>query len=353
MTLTVLNVAYPMAPAGPDAVGGAEQVLSLLDRALVEAGHRSIVLACEGSRTSGKLVGVPRRKGPLGAEVVRGAREHHARAIREILRSIEIDLVHLHGIDFHTYLPPPGVPVLATLHLPLEWYPREALHPARPDTWLQCVSARQWASCGRNPKLLAAIENGVPVGPFRPRRKRDFALVLSRICPEKGIHIAIDAAKRAGIALLIAGEVYGYADHERYFRCEVEPRLDRLRRFIGAIGAARKQRLLSAARCLMVPSLVAETSSLAAREALAAGTPVIAHTTGALVDTIEHGKTGFLVGSETEMADAIRRVGQIDPQRCWRAARERFALEPMIRGYFQIYQQLARPRSRAAAAGLQ
>ncbi|TIU34927.1 MAG: glycosyltransferase family 4 protein, partial [Mesorhizobium sp.] len=36
MTLTVLNVAYPLAPVGPDAVGGAEQVLSALDRALVE-----------------------------------------------------------------------------------------------------------------------------------------------------------------------------------------------------------------------------------------------------------------------------------------------------------------------------
>ena len=48
--LTVLNVAYPLAPVGPDAVGGAEQVLSAIDQALTEAGHRSIVVACEGLR---------------------------------------------------------------------------------------------------------------------------------------------------------------------------------------------------------------------------------------------------------------------------------------------------------------
>jgi glycosyltransferase involved in cell wall biosynthesis len=352
MNLTVLNVAYPLAPAGPDAVGGAEQVLSLLDAALVDAGHRSIVLACEGSRPRGELISVPRCQGALDAETVRRAQERHARAICEILRRIDIDLVHLHGIDFHNYLPPPGVPALATLHLPIDWYPREALYPTRHDTWLNCVSTRQHASCDRNPRLVAPIENGVRVGPFPTRRKRNFALVLSRICPEKGIHVAIEAAKRAGIPLLIAGEVYAYADHERYFRCDVAPRLDRLRRFIGPIGASRKQRLLSGARCLLVPSLVAETSSLAAREALAAGTPVIAQNTGALMDTVEHGRTGFLVRNETEMAEAIQRVDRIDSQQCWRAARGRFALVPMIARYFDLYRQLARSRPRVAIAAL-
>ena len=40
MSLTILSVAYPLAPVGPDAVGGAEQVLSQLDHALTAAGHR-------------------------------------------------------------------------------------------------------------------------------------------------------------------------------------------------------------------------------------------------------------------------------------------------------------------------
>src|SRR5437868_10701735 len=98
MTLTVLNIAYPLAPAGPDAVGGAEQVLSLLDGALAEAGHRSIVLACEGSRTQGELISVPRSEGPLDPDTVRAAQQRHAHAVCDILRRIQIDLVHLHGI---------------------------------------------------------------------------------------------------------------------------------------------------------------------------------------------------------------------------------------------------------------
>src|SRR6058998_755143 len=45
MRLTILSVAYPLARVGPDAVGGAEQVLTQLDAALTQAGHRSLVIA--------------------------------------------------------------------------------------------------------------------------------------------------------------------------------------------------------------------------------------------------------------------------------------------------------------------
>jgi glycosyltransferase involved in cell wall biosynthesis len=150
--------------------------------------------------------------------------------------------------------------------------------------------------------------------------------------------------------LLIAGQVYPYVEHQRYFACEVEPRLDALRRFIGPVNGARKRRLLRWARCLLVPSLVQETSSLAAREALAAGTPVIAYPAGALLDTVEHGKTGFLVGDTVEMAEAIKRCGRIRAQDCWQAARQRFGLEPMIRRYLATYAALARAPDEKAGA---
>src|SRR4051794_4844706 len=118
MRLTVLNVAYPLAPAGFDAVGGAEQVLSELDRALVEAGHCSIVVACEGSRMAGRLVAVPRIDGPLHPPAVAAAGERHRHAILTALERWPVDVVHLHGVDFCNYLPPAGVPVLVTLHGP-------------------------------------------------------------------------------------------------------------------------------------------------------------------------------------------------------------------------------------------
>jgi glycosyltransferase involved in cell wall biosynthesis len=349
MRLSVLNVAFPFAPVGPDAVGGAEQVLTSLDRALVQGGHESVVVACEGSETAGALVGTPRTVGPITEVQRQLAHRRHWAAIEGALQRWPIDLVHMHGIDFHAYLPAAGAPVLATLHLPPEWYPPDALFPVRPNTFLHCVSASQRRRCPPEAPLLPDIPNGVPVDALTARHaKRGFALTLGRICPEKGFHLALDAAKHAGVPLLIAGEAFAYEAHETYFAREVAPRLDRMRRFIGPIGFARKRRLLTAARCVLIPSLAPETSSLVAMEALACGTPVIAFASGALPEVIEHRRTGFIVKDEQEMAAAIHATALLPPEACRQAARARFSLDRMIERYLRLYRDLAARGARTA-----
>jgi glycosyltransferase involved in cell wall biosynthesis len=343
--LTILSVAYPLAPVGPDAVGGAEQVLSAVDRALVAAGHRSIVVAQEGSRVAGALRPIPRPAGALDDAARARAQAVTARAVAEALRTERVDAVHLHGIDFHAYLPPPGPPALVTLHLPPSWYPPEALRPARPCTWLHGVSASQHAAlleAGAQP-LLPPVRNGVPVEALGSARhaRRSFALVLGRICPEKGQHFALGAARAAGVPLLMGGAIYPYPAHERYFAEEVAPLLDGRRRFLGPVGFARKRRLLAAARCVLVPSTAPETSSLVAMEAAACGTPVVAFPSGALPETVEHGRTGFLVPDAAGMAEAIGRVGVLDPAAIRCAARERFSETRMASEYLALFRRLA------------
>jgi glycosyltransferase involved in cell wall biosynthesis len=346
VSLTILNVAYPLAPVGPDAVGGAEQVLAHIDQGLVAAGHHSIVIAPAGSRTAGTLVAVAAESGALDDAARRRAHSRFRDAILAALQRWPVDLVHLHGIDFHRYLPPPDVPVLVTLHLPPSWYPQEALAPGRPKTWLHCVGQTQHDACPKTPRLLPPIPNGVPVDRLTRRHaKRRFAIVLGRICPEKGVHIAIEAARRAEIPLLIAGEVFRYEAHQRYFEDEVRPRLDHARRFIGPVGFARKRRLLSAAQCLLVPSLAPETSSLVAREALACGTPVVGFRQGALPETIEHGRTGLLVDTVESMADAIGAAASLDARLCRAEARRRFSLSRMIQRYIELYASLVNERA--------
>ncbi|MDB6109521.1 MAG: glycosyl transferase family 1 [Pedosphaera sp.] len=342
MRLTVLNVAYPLAPVGPNSVGGAEQVLTHLDAALVCAGHQSLVIAREGSRTAGTLLAVPKVEGVLSDETRRWAQHQQRMAIEKALGQWPVDLVHLHGIDFHEYLPPPGLPVLATLHLPPEWYPAEVFRLPRPGTFLNCVSPAQRRACPPCAGLLREIENGIPTEALAGHHaKRRFVMALGRICPEKGFHIAMDAATRAGIPLLLAGKVFAYPSHQRYFEQEIKPRLGRLHRFLGPLGLERKRRWLSAARCLLVPSLVPETSSLVAMEALACGTPVIAFRAGALADIVESGKTGFLVQNEQEMSAAITAAGSLDRDACRESARTRFSLGQMAKQYLEMYEHLA------------
>lgn len=338
--LTVLLVAYPFALVGPDAVGGAEQVLSALDAALAEAGHRSVVVACEGSACRGTLVATPRWE-RLDESVYAPAHAAHRRAIAEALERWPADVVHLHGLDFASYLPPPGPAALATLHLRPDLYSKEALFPERPGTWLHCVSAAQHRGCPPGMPLLDPVPNGVDLEAFGPRGvKEEFALCLGRICPEKGFHLAVDAAKEADVDLLLGGDVFPYPAHQRYFAEELKPRLDERRRFLGPVAGERKRRLLAAARCLLVPSLVAETSSLVALEALAGGTPVVAFPAGALPEIVEPGRTGFLVSDPREMAAALRTVAALDPADCRRAAEERFPASRMKARYLDLYQSI-------------
>jgi len=335
VSLTVVQVAFGFAAVTADPAGGAEQVLAQCDRALFAAGHRSIVVACEGSSVAGELAAFA-ADGPR--ETVHAAmRATVARLVAEVAP----DVVHCHGLDFGDYLPPPGPPVLATLHLPLDWYDRGALHPTRPRTFLQPVSADQAARAPAGVELIAAVPNGVDCDLYRPAPKGRDLLVLGRMAPEKGFAAAIEAARMAGASLVAAGRLFPYPEHRRYFERAVRPRLDGRRRWIGPVEGAAKRRLLARARALLIPSTAPETSSLVAMEALASGTPVIAYRSGALPTIVEHGVTGFVVDDVAGMADAIGRIGAIDPAACRAAACERFPLARTARAYLDLYHRLA------------
>src|SRR5437764_10395019 len=100
MRLTVLSVGYSLAPVGPDAVGGAEQILSALDDALVAAGHHSIVVAPEGSQVAGTLIATAPVPTAITETAGASMHEHQRRAITEALAGWPIDVVHAHGLDF-------------------------------------------------------------------------------------------------------------------------------------------------------------------------------------------------------------------------------------------------------------
>lgn len=348
MTLTVLSVAFPFAPVGPYCVGGAEQILTTLDRALAAAGHRSLVVACRGSQAAGTLFAAPPPQPPVLDESSQAAtRTACQSAVDRALASCPVDLVHMHCLDFHRYRLPAGVPTLVTLHLPIAWYPREIWTEWRHRARFCCVSHSQRRTCP--PKVDAeVIPNGVVMPPLlSPSARQGYAVVLARICPEKNAHSALEAGTRAGIRVLLAGQVFPYPEHLRYFHELVEPLLDPARnplghRYLGPVDARQRQHLLAGARCLLHPTLAPETSSLAAMEALAAGIPVIAYPSGALPEIVDDGVTGFLAGDVGEMARAIARTSEISRQACCAAAEQRFHADHMIRSYFDLYHAMAR-----------
>jgi glycosyltransferase involved in cell wall biosynthesis len=351
MPLTVLNVAYPLAPVSEATAGGAEQILLTLDRGLMQHGHRSLVLAAAGSRCHGLLLPVEIPSGNLDLQAKQEARRQFRLALAHALDRHSVDVIHMHGIDFHEYIPEGDVPVVISLHLPLNWYHPRALASVPQNVSLVCVSQSQARTPSTHVQISRIISNGVDAARFQlARRKGGYVLYMGRICPEKGLHLAIDAAELARVKLLIAGTVFGYPEHREYFETLIRPRLGRNVVFVGAVGGRRKAHLLAGAKCLLIPSLARETSSLVAMEALASGTPVIAWRSGALPEIVIEHRTGFVVSSVEEMAERITQCSELSPVVCRREAERRFSSERMLSSYLDLYSQLT---ERTAAPELQ
>jgi glycosyltransferase involved in cell wall biosynthesis len=126
-------------------------------------------------------------------------------------------------------------------------------------------------------------------------------LVASRLAPEKGVEVAIDACASAGVPLVVAGDgPDATALRERGARAGGEVR------FAGRLGGAALAELRAEAGLAVVPSRSAETFGLAAAEAMADGVPVVASRIGALPELVE--ADGLVpVGDAVALAAAITR----------------------------------------------
>jgi glycosyltransferase involved in cell wall biosynthesis len=164
---------------------------------------------------------------------------------------------------------------------------------------------------------------------------------LSRIEADKGADIAIQIAQRSGHPLLLAGNHSADANASRYWREQIEPKIDgRLIRYVGPVDDVQKNTLLGSARALLVPTQCDEAFGLVFAESLACGTPVIGTRRGAVPELIKPGVTGYVIESLIEGVQAVSAVSRLDRAACRREADERFSLPATINGYEHIYRQL-------------
>jgi glycosyltransferase involved in cell wall biosynthesis len=131
-------------------------------------------------------------------------------------------------------------------------------------------------------------------------RSKSYALVVARLAPEKGVDVAIDACRMAGITLVIAGDGPERAAlRARAAGADV--------RFVGRVADAELAALRAGASIALAPSRSAETFALAAAEAMAAGLPVVASDVGALPELVE--PEGLVPpGDVAALAQAIARL---------------------------------------------
>ena len=342
-------VAYPLLPVSEASAGGAEQILWTLERELVERGWNTTVAACAGSTVAGELIATDVVSGAeagqagvalQGDRFEEREREHSERVVTACA-SGRFDMVLDHSGHFFRHAARVGAYVLATLHLPRSLYAEDAFEGLAPNLYFNCVSETQRSAFVDVPQVLGVVRNGIAVDRFPMcKRKSDYVLWLGRVCPEKAPHLAIAAAQRAGLPIIVAGQVYPFRWHQEYWEREVEPLIDgNWVRWVPLPSFAEKTKLLREARALLVTSLVAETTSLVALEAMASGTPVIAFDAGALPEVVTK-STGFLVNDVEEMAKACGKVREIRALDCREWVRREYSAKAMADGYEALILEL-------------
>src|ERR1700722_9605343 len=165
---------------------------------------------------------------------------------------------------------------------------------------------------------MGTVHHGLPANSLSLNETGgDYLAFLGRISPEKGVGRAIKIAICSGIRLKIAAKV-DRCDRN-YFERKIRPLLDHpLIEFISEIGASEKQEFLGNAEAFLFPIEWPEPFGLVMIEALACGTPVIAHPYGSVPEIILNGVCGFLARNIDEAVEAVERIGELDRNDCRR-----------------------------------
>lgn len=156
-----------------------------------------------------------------------------------------------------------------------------------PSAWL----ARAVVRMGLPAERVFHLPNLTPAPPaIAPQPVGDDWLVASRLTREKGVHVAIDAARGLPAHVL---HICGSGPEEPRLRRQAAnlPHV----RFHGHLPQAALAALTARARVVAVPSLWPENLPYAVFEAQALGRPVVASAVGGIPEQIEDGVDGVLV----------------------------------------------------------
>jgi len=320
----------------PRHYGPWEQFASLLTEGLVRRGVDVTLFATGDSVTSARLVGtVPRgyaEDPTLDAKVLEAL---HIATVFE--RAEEFDLIH-NSFDFLplSFSRLVATPVVTTIH----GFSSERILAVY-ERYNDVGHYVAISDADRHARLdyAATIHHGIEMDDFEPGAgKGGYLLFFGRIHPDKGTARALDVAERAGVPLVVAGIV----QDDEYFDRLVAPRIDGERvRYVGAVGPERRGDLLGGAIALLHPVDFDEPFGFSVVEAMACGTPVIAHARGSMPELVRHGENGFLVASLDDAVAAVESAPGLDRARVRASVERRFAAGRMVDDYLDLYRRLA------------
>ena len=337
--LHIAMVAPPYFAIPPLAYGGIEAVVADLVDTLVGRGHEvTLIGAGRHATRAQRFIATYEREsadrlGELMPELV------HAAKVAAILDTLDADLVHDHTVVGPLTALARLTPTVATAHGPVTGERGELYRELRGVVGLIAISDAQRSMAPDLP-WTATVHNAIRAETFPFRAdKDDYALFLGRFHPEKAPHLAIDAARAAGLSIVLAGKCSEPVERA-YFAREIAPRTGQGVTIFGVADATAKRELLASAACLLFPITWDEPFGLVMIEAMVCGTPVVALRRGAVPELIVHGQTGIIVDDPDDLPDAIAQARELDPALCRKHVETHFSVQVMAASYEAVYRQI-------------
>ena len=344
MNLTGLKVAILGAiswPTPPPGYGPWEQVAYNIARGLVARGADVTLFATANSSSPGKLAAVvpvglnedPALNGEVCSEL------HIASCFA---RAGEFDLIH-NNFDWK-----PLLYALATSHPPLVTTVHGFSSPPVLGAYYAGAARSFYCSISdadRDPGLsyLATTYNGIDPAEWTFRDVAgDYLLFFARFHPEKGAHLAIEIAKRAGVRLKLAGIPHD----EAYFREQIAPHVDGdAVQFLGHVMGKARDELVGGALALVHMTTRPERFGLTLIEAMACGTPVLGARMGSIPEIVVDGATGFLCDAVDDAVAKVPRLASLSRRACRAHVESTFSVERMVDRYLDAYAEALRLRT--------
>jgi glycosyltransferase involved in cell wall biosynthesis len=249
-------------------------------------------------------------------------------------RAGDFDLIH-NNFDWKplTYaLATPAPPMVTTIH-GFSSPPILAAYYAGATRSFYCSIS----DADRDPGLdyLATTYNGIDPGAFTfVDRAGDYLLFFARFHPEKGAHLAIEVAKRAGVRLKMAGIPHD----EAYFHEMVEPQIDGdAVQFLGHVRGKQRDELLGGALALVHMTTRPERFGLTLIEAMACGTPVLGAAMGSVPEIVVDGVTGFVCATVDDAVKRVFELASLSRAACRERVKTTFSTERMVDRYLDAY----------------
>jgi glycosyltransferase involved in cell wall biosynthesis len=173
----------------------------------------------------------------------------------------------------------------------------------------------------------AVIPNYFDLNDFTPNYEPgQYFLYMGRLIYRKGVEIAVEATRRAGVKLLVCGQGEPpKAPHVEY---------------VGYADVKRRDELMRNAKALLCPTLYVEPFGGVNVEAQICGTPVICTDWGAFTETVEQGKTGYRCRLMKEFVNAIRSIEHLDRQYISDRAIIKYTLPTIAKMYENYFDRL-------------